>query len=153
MVIIKLAIVLFVIGVGAIFYIDTANWHPFAPYGYTGLSFFGNTYSARRPRAASLSGMLAGAAIIFFAYIGFDSVSTHSEEAKNPQRDVPIGIIARSSSARPLHRRLGGADGHGALQGDRHQRAGRRGLQARGLTLGSTSIAAGAMRASPPCSW
>jgi APA family basic amino acid/polyamine antiporter len=38
-------------------------------------------------------GVLAGAAIIFFAYIGFDSVSTHSEEAKNPQRDVPIGII------------------------------------------------------------
>ena len=37
--------------------------------------------------------MLAGAAIIFFAYIGFDSVSTHAEEAKNPQRDVPIGII------------------------------------------------------------
>src|SRR5437868_285279 len=39
-------------------------------------------------------GMLAGAAIIFFAYIGFDSVSTHAEEAKRPQRDVPIGIIA-----------------------------------------------------------
>ncbi len=38
--------------------------------------------------------MLAGAAIIFFAYIGFDSVSTHAEEARNPQRDVPIGIIA-----------------------------------------------------------
>ena len=38
--------------------------------------------------------MLAGAAIIFFAYIGFDSVSTHAEEAKNPQRDVPIGIVA-----------------------------------------------------------
>ena len=45
-------------------------------------------------RAASRVGMLAGAAIIFFAYIGFDSVSTHAEEAKNPQRDVPIGIIA-----------------------------------------------------------
>src|SRR5438045_3663266 len=39
-------------------------------------------------------GMLAGAAIIFFAYIGFDSVSTHAEEARNPKRDVPIGIIA-----------------------------------------------------------
>src|SRR5207244_3629333 len=38
-------------------------------------------------------GVLAGAAIIFFAYIGFDSVSTHAEEAKNPRRDVPIGII------------------------------------------------------------
>src|SRR6202007_1087976 len=39
-------------------------------------------------------GMIAGAAIIFFAYIGFDSVSTHAEEARNPKRDVPIGIIA-----------------------------------------------------------
>jgi len=39
-------------------------------------------------------GMMAGAAVIFFAYIGFDSISTHSEEAKNPKRDVPIGIIA-----------------------------------------------------------
>ena len=55
----------------------------------------------RHPRAGQTTpkgepvGMLAGAAIIFFAYIGFDSVSTHAEEAKNPQRDVPIGIIAR----------------------------------------------------------
>src|SRR6202007_1451711 len=39
-------------------------------------------------------GMIAGAAIIFFAYIGFDSVSTHAEEAKHPRRDVPIGIVA-----------------------------------------------------------
>ena len=50
--------------------------------------------------------MLAGAAIIFFAYIGFDSVSTHAEEAKNPQRDVPIGIIASLViCTRALHRR------------------------------------------------
>ena len=46
-----------------------------------------------------LAGMLAGSATIFFAYIGFDAISTQSEEARNPQRDVPIGIIARSSSA------------------------------------------------------
>ena len=50
--------------------------------------------SGARSTTGQVAGMLAGAATIFFAYIGFDSVSTHSEEAKNPQRDVPIGIIA-----------------------------------------------------------
>lgn len=92
MVIVKVLAVFFVIGVGA-FYIDSANWTPFAPKGWSGLGFFGTpvwgTVENGRP-----VGMLAGAAIIFFAYIGFDSVSTHAEEAKNPQRDVPIGIIA-----------------------------------------------------------
>jgi APA family basic amino acid/polyamine antiporter len=92
MVMIKVAAVLFVIGVGA-FFIDTANWHPFAPYGWTGVNIFGNHIAGQAdPKGAPL-GMLAGAAIIFFAYIGFDSVSTHTEEAKNPQRDVPIGIV------------------------------------------------------------
>lgn len=87
MVFLKLAAVLFVIFVGA-FYINPANWTDnFAPYGWTGLSFFGS--SGGEPR-----GMLAGAAIIFFAYIGFDSVSTHAEEARRPQRDVPTAIIA-----------------------------------------------------------
>ena len=51
------------------------NWSPFAPYGWSGI-------------------MAAGAAVVFFAYIGFDAVSTTAEEAKNPQRDLPIGIIA-----------------------------------------------------------
>ncbi len=92
MVIVKLAVVLFVIGVGA-FYVDPANWHPFAPYGYGGISFFGIPVWGTMNKGA-VSGMLAGSATIFFAYIGFDSVSAHSEEAKNPQRDVPIGIIA-----------------------------------------------------------
>ncbi len=73
MVILKLVVVLFVIILGA-GYIETKNWHPFLPYG--------------------MPGVFKGAAYIFFAYIGFDSVSTHAEEAKNPQRDVPIGIIA-----------------------------------------------------------
>ena len=50
--------------------------------------------SGARMHNGHLAGMLAGAATIFFAYIGFDAVSTQSEEAKNPQRDVPIGIIA-----------------------------------------------------------
>src|SRR6185436_8037845 len=86
-------IVLFVILVGA-FYVNPANWHPFAPFGYTGLSFFGKTLFGQTGPGGEPLGMLAGAAIVFFAYIGFDSVSTHAEEAKNPKRDVPIGIIS-----------------------------------------------------------
>ena len=73
MVLIKIAAVLFVI-VAGIAYINPQNWTPFLPYGW--------------------SGVFSGAAIIFFAYIGFDSVSTHAEEARNPKRDVPIGIIS-----------------------------------------------------------
>lgn len=92
MVIIKVTIVFFVIIVGA-FHINPANWHPFAPYGLTGISFFGKTLFGQHGLGGEPLGMLAGAATIFFAYIGFDSVSTHAEEAKNPKRDVPIGII------------------------------------------------------------
>jgi len=93
MVAIKLIIVLMVIGIG-VFLINPANWHPFAPYGYTGVSFFGHTILGEAAPGGEPIGMFAGAAIIFFAYIGFDSVSVHSEEAKNPAKDVPIGIIA-----------------------------------------------------------
>jgi basic amino acid/polyamine antiporter, APA family len=75
-VVIKVSVVLFVIGLGAK-YVSTAtwgsDWHSFAPYGFSGIG--------------------AGAAYIFFAYIGFDAVSTTAQEAKNPQRDLPIGII------------------------------------------------------------
>jgi APA family basic amino acid/polyamine antiporter len=92
MVIVKLAVVLFVIAVGS-FYVDPKNWQPFAPYGLTGISFFGHTLFGQTGAGGEPLGMLAGAAVIFFAYIGFDSVSTHAEEAKRPQRDVPIGII------------------------------------------------------------
>jgi basic amino acid/polyamine antiporter, APA family len=81
MVITKVIIVLFVIAVGSV-YVNPENWHPFAPFGYGGL------FAGGEPK-----GMLAGAAVVFFAYIGFDSVSTHAEEARNPQRDVPIGIL------------------------------------------------------------
>jgi basic amino acid/polyamine antiporter, APA family len=74
---IKVSVVLFIIGLGFL-YIDRGNWghdwHSFAPMGFSGIS--------------------AGAAYIFFAYIGFDAVSTTAQEAKNPQRDLPIGIIA-----------------------------------------------------------
>ncbi|MFM8411593.1 MAG: amino acid permease [Alphaproteobacteria bacterium] len=73
MVFVKVAVVLFVI-VAGVPHVDSSNWHPFLPFGWTGV--------------------MSGAAYIFFAYVGFDSVSTHSEEAKNPQRDIPIGIIA-----------------------------------------------------------
>ena len=93
MVLVKVIAVLFVILVGA-FYIAPENWTPFAPYGWTGLSFFGIPVAGQTDPSGQPVGMLAGAAIIFFAYIGFDSVSTHAEEARNPQRDVPIGIIA-----------------------------------------------------------
>jgi len=90
---IKLAIVLFVIALGS-FYVKPANWHPFAPFGFGGISFFGRTLFGQTSKDGTALGMLAGAATIFFAYIGFDSVSTHAEEARNPRRDVPIGIIS-----------------------------------------------------------
>jgi APA family basic amino acid/polyamine antiporter len=63
-------------------YINTANWHPFVPpnAGQTGV--FG------------WSGVMAASGVIFFAYIGFDAISTAAQEAKNPQRDMPIGILA-----------------------------------------------------------
>src|SRR5580700_11364510 len=93
MVFLKVTVVLFVILTGA-FYVNPANWTPFAPYGMTGVSFFGHTLFGQVDAGGQPVGMLAGAAIIFFAYIGFDSVSTHAEEAENPSRDVPIGIIA-----------------------------------------------------------
>jgi APA family basic amino acid/polyamine antiporter len=92
MVIIKVVIVLFVIAVGA-FYVNPQNWQPFAPFGFAGVSFFGKSVFGGADAGGQPLGMLAGAAIIFFSYIGFDSVSTHSEEARNPQRDVPLSII------------------------------------------------------------
>jgi basic amino acid/polyamine antiporter, APA family len=93
MVAVKVAAVLFVICVGA-FFVNPDNWTPFAPYGWTGINVFGLHASGDFDSEGHPVGMLAGAGIIFFAYIGFDSVSTHAEEAKNPRRDVPIGIIA-----------------------------------------------------------
>ncbi len=93
MVLVKLAVVLVVIGAG-IQFVNAENWTNFAPYGYTGLSFFGQPLLGQTGAGGEPLGMMAGAAIIFFAYIGFDAVSTHAEEAKNPRRDVPFGIIA-----------------------------------------------------------
>src|SRR5919106_539618 len=92
MVIAKLSVVLLIVAVG-VFYVDPQNWHPFAPYGYSGISFFGNTILGQQGAGGEPLGMIAGAAVVFYAYIGFDSVSTHAEEARHPSRDVPIGII------------------------------------------------------------
>jgi APA family basic amino acid/polyamine antiporter len=79
---VKVAIVIAVIGFGFV-YVNTANWHPFIPPNTTGeFGHFG------------LSGIVRGAAVVFFAYIGFDAVSTAAQEAKNPQRDMPIGILS-----------------------------------------------------------
>ncbi|MFL5613674.1 MAG: amino acid permease [Gemmatimonadaceae bacterium] len=78
----KLAIVFLVIGFGFMF-VNSANWHPFVPPNTTGeFGHFGWT------------GIVRAAGVVFFAYIGFDAVSTAAQEAKNPQRDMPIGILA-----------------------------------------------------------
>lgn len=92
MVVVKIAVVLLIIVLGAQ-YVDPANWQPFAPFGYTGLSVFGHIVLGEPGIDGASVGVLAGAAMIFYAYIGFDVISTHAEEAKNPQRDVPFGII------------------------------------------------------------
>jgi APA family basic amino acid/polyamine antiporter len=91
MVAVKLSCVLFVLVVGGS-YVDPSNWKPFAPYGYGGLNFLGYTFG-RTDAGGQPLGMLAGAAIAFFSYIGFDAVSTQAEEARNPSKDVPIGIL------------------------------------------------------------
>lgn len=72
MVFIKVGVILLFIGVG-IFYVKPENWQPFMPFG--------------------IEGVLSGAALVFFAYLGFDAVSSAAEEVKNPQRNLPIGII------------------------------------------------------------
>ena len=77
---IKLLVIVLFIGFGAM-YINPANWHPFIPQNTGEYGHFG------------WSGILHGASFIFFAYIGFEAVSTAAQEAKNPQKDVPIGIV------------------------------------------------------------
>ena len=76
----KVAVLLIVIAAGAVF-IDPANWHPFIPPNSGTFGEYG------------WSGILRGAGVIFFAYIGFDAVSTSAQEARNPQRDMPRGIL------------------------------------------------------------
>ncbi len=93
MVALKLATVLFVVVVGA-FYVDPRNWRPFAPYGLGGVGAFGKIFFGHADAGGRPVGMLAGAALAFLSYFGFDAVSTQSEEARRPQRDVPAGILA-----------------------------------------------------------
>ncbi len=92
LVVIKVGAVVFVIVVG-LWFVNSANWVPFAPYGWTGINFFGHQVHGQHTASGAPLGMIAGSAIIFFAYIGFDAVSTQAEESKNPQRDMPLGII------------------------------------------------------------
>ena len=80
MVIVKVAIIVLFIVVG-LAYIDTSNWHPYLPANTGEFGHYG------------WSGVMTGAAIIYFAYIGFDTAATTAQEARNPQRDVPAGIL------------------------------------------------------------
>ena len=81
-VIIKLSTIAIFITLASM-HLNTNNWHPFMPFGWFSTLADGKNI-----------GVLAGASLVFFAYFGFDAVSTAAEEAKNPQRDLPIGLIA-----------------------------------------------------------
>jgi APA family basic amino acid/polyamine antiporter len=82
MVVIKIAVVLLFIAVGAR-HVTPANWHPFMPYG--------------------INGMLGASALVFFAFIGFDAVTSAAEEVKRPERDLPIGIIGSLAGCTVLY--------------------------------------------------
>ena len=81
-VIIKVTVILAFIGI-AVWYINPTNWHPFTPFGW--------------------GGVMTAAAIVFLAYVGFDAVSTTAEEAVNPQRDMPVGIVGSLAVATVLY--------------------------------------------------
>ena len=100
MVITKVSVIILFIAIGFMF-VKSANWHPFIPSNkveavsiseYGGLWGWLKAYSHEFGKFG-FSGILKGSAVIFFAYIGFDAVSTAAQEAKNPQRDMPIGIL------------------------------------------------------------
>ncbi len=105
--------------------IDDATRSPFMPYG--------------------LSGIMLGAAIVFFAYIGFDSISTHAEEARNPQRDVPIGILISLLLCTVLYMAVAAViTGMVPYPRDRHQCADRRGLRPEGRRTEHSLVLRGA---------
>jgi APA family basic amino acid/polyamine antiporter len=90
MVAVKLTVVLAFVVLGA-FYVRSANWHPFIPPNAGEFGSFG------------LSGILRGASTVFFAYIGFDAVSNCAQEARRPQRDMPIGILGSLAASTVLY--------------------------------------------------
>ena len=90
MVIVKVSVIILFIAIGIAF-VKSGNWHPFIPKNTGEWGHFG------------WSGILRGAGVIFFAYIGFDAVSTAAQEAKNPQRDMPIGILGSLSVSTVLY--------------------------------------------------
>ncbi len=138
---IKLAIVLLVI-VAGVFFIKCGQLLPVHPAGR-----LGGRRRWRRPTpsllqdlglapgAFGISGIFTGAALVFFAYIGFDIVATAAEETKNPQRDMPIGILVVAGDLHgALRRGLAGGDRHGEVH--RHQG---RGPAGRGVPVGRPS--------------
>ena len=125
MVWIKLAVLALFLGVGA-FYVDPKNWHPFAPNGWTGIH--------------------QGAAIVFFAYIGFDAISTAAEETKDPQKNMPIGIIGGLAICTLIYVIVGWvATGIVPYQELRAADPLARALQVAGLTKVSWIVSAGAV--------
>ena len=104
MVALKMVVLLLFVVVGA-FAVDSSNWTPFVPANEGDFGDFG------------ASGVIRGAGVVFFAYVGFDAVSTAAGEARNPQRTVPIGLLAdRADLDRALRRDRARADRHGALR-------------------------------------
>src|SRR5512133_988310 len=100
MVITKVSVIILFIAIGFMF-VKSANWHPFIPANKVEsapMSQFGGLWGWLKAYSHEfgkfgISGVLRGAGVIFFAYIGFDAVSTAAQEAKNPQRDMPVGIL------------------------------------------------------------
>ena len=110
MVITKVSVIILFIVLGFMF-VKASNWHPFIPPNKvetTPISAYGSFWEWLRAYGQEfgkfgISGILRGAGVIFFAYIGFDAVSTAAQEAKNPQKDMPIGILGSLSISTVLY--------------------------------------------------
>jgi basic amino acid/polyamine antiporter, APA family len=110
MVITKVSVIIIFIVLGFMF-VKASNWHPFIPPNKiesTPISHYGSFWEWLRAYSHEfgkygISGILRGAGVIFFAYIGFDAVSTAAQEAKNPQKDMPIGILGSLSISTVLY--------------------------------------------------
>jgi basic amino acid/polyamine antiporter, APA family len=94
MVVLKLSVLLLFVAVG-VFHITSSNWSPFVPPNQGGFGDFG------------ASGVIRGAGVVFFAYVGFDAVSTAAGEARNPQRTVPIGLLGTVAISTVLYVGIG----------------------------------------------